>query len=65
MDCLANGSVCPTSFPAPNALSAAWNLSNVQTMGRILGQELRAYFNEKVHNSLDTWSPTINVNRHV
>ena len=54
---------CPTSFPAPNALSAAWNLSHVHEMGRIIGMELRAYFNLKIHNSLDTWSPTININR--
>ena len=54
---------CPTSFPAPNALAAAWNMTHVKEMGRIIGQELRAYFNLKIHNSLDTWSPTININR--
>ncbi len=33
--------------------------SYVYAMGSILGQELRAYYNDKQHNSLDTWSPTI------
>jgi beta-glucosidase-like glycosyl hydrolase len=32
-------------------------------MGNVIGKELRAYYNEKIHNSLDTWSPTININR--
>eukprot|EP00051_Salpingoeca_urceolata_P030149 m.492197 g.492197 ORF g.492197 m.492197 type:complete len:824 (+) comp31802_c0_seq1:8-2479(+) len=60
--CLKNGQ-CPTSFPAPCALSASWNMSLVRDMGAVIGQELRAYYNAKVHNSLDTWSPTINLNR--
>jgi hypothetical protein len=60
--CLTDGQ-CPTSFPAPNALSAAFNSSLVYDMGNVIGKELRAYYNEKIHNSLDTWSPTININR--
>eukprot|EP00940_MAST-03C_sp_MAST-3C-sp2_P001367 g1367.t1 len=35
----------------------------VERMGKVLGRELRAYYNAKLHNSLDTWSPTININR--
>ena len=34
-----------------------------QDMGNVIGRELRAYYNAKIHNSLDTWSPTININR--
>ena len=60
--CLADGQ-CPTSFPAPCALSASFNMSLVHDMGNVIGRELRAYYNAKVHNSLDTWSPTININR--
>ena len=62
VQCLPDGS-CPTSFPAPCALSAAFNSSLVRDMGAVIGTELRAYYNAEVHNSLDTWSPTININR--
>jgi beta-D-xylosidase 4 len=62
VNCLSNGQ-CPTSFAAPCALAAAFNSSLVYGMGSVIGKELRAYYNEKVHNSLDTWSPTININR--
>ena len=55
--------VCPTAFPAASAISASWNHTHVKEMGRIIGMELRAYFNLRIHNSLDTWSPTININR--
>lgn len=57
--CLPNGA-CPTSFPAPNALAATFNDSYVEAMGRIIAREMRAYYNDQQHNSLDTWSPTIN-----
>ena len=40
-----------------------FNSSLVEEMGNVLGRELRAYYNARVHNSLDTWSPTININR--
>lgn len=62
LNCLPHGK-CPTSFPAPCALSAAFNDTAVHTMGKVLAVELRAYYNSRNHNSLDTWSPTINVNR--
>lgn len=58
-----NTSQCPTSFPAPCSLSASFNMSLTYNMGNIIGRELRAYYNAGVHNSLDTWSPTININR--
>eukprot|EP00043_Microstomoeca_roanoka_P016573 m.170059 g.170059 ORF g.170059 m.170059 type:complete len:826 (+) comp16484_c3_seq1:65-2542(+) len=61
-DCLPDGQ-CPTSFPAPCGLAAAFNTSIVKDMGRIIGRELRAYYNYRFHNSLDTWSPTINPSR--
>lgn len=38
-------------------------MSLVKDMGNVIGRELRAYYNAKIHNSLDTWSPTININR--
>jgi len=62
LGCLPNGQ-CPTSFPAPCSLSASFNMSLVHDMGNVIGRELRAYYNAKIHNSLDTWSPTININR--
>ena len=48
---------CPTSFPAPVALSATFDMSHVYAMGQILGRELRALYNEHAHDSLDTWYP--------
>eukprot|EP00912_Choanoflagellata_sp_UC4_P000531 UC4_evm3s330 len=54
---------CPTSFPAPCSLAASFNMSLTYDMGNVIGRELRAYYNAKIHNSLDTWSPTININR--
>ena len=38
-------------------------MSLTRDMGNVIGRELRAYYHAKVHNSLDTWSPTININR--
>jgi hypothetical protein len=58
-----HGGKCPTSFAAPVTLAASFNMSLVEDMGNVIGKELRAYYNAKVHNSLDTWSPTININR--
>eukprot|EP00045_Choanoeca_perplexa_P010797 m.111852 g.111852 ORF g.111852 m.111852 type:complete len:819 (-) comp15400_c0_seq1:93-2549(-) len=60
--CLPNGQ-CPTSFPCPNGLAASFNTSLAKDMGRIIGREMRAYYNDRFHNSLDTWSPTINPSR--
>ena len=48
---------------APCAMAAAFNTSLTHGMGAVLGRELRAYYNAQVHDSLDTWSPTLNVNR--
>ena len=59
----AHGGKCPTSFAAPVTLAAAFNMSLVKDMGNVIGRELRGYYNAKIHNSLDTWSPTININR--
>ena len=44
-------------------LSVGEAATGVWDMGNVIGRELRAYYNGKVHNSLDTWSPTININR--
>ena len=62
LDCLKTG-ICPTAFPAPINYAATFDMSLAYDMGKILGEELRAYFNEKIHDSLDTWSPTINIHR--
>ena len=32
------------------------HVSLVKDMGNVIGTELRAYYNSKIHNSLDTWS---------
>ena len=37
--------------------------SLVSEMGSVIGKELRAYYHSQTHDSLDTWSPTINLNR--
>ena len=57
------GNLCPTAFPSPVSLSSAFNMSIVRDMGKVIGTELRAYYHSQNHDSLDTWSPTINVNR--
>lgn len=62
VECLKSG-VCPTAFPSPVNFAATFDMSYAYTMGEILSNELRAYFNGQLHNSLDTWSPTINLNR--
>ena len=63
VECLNVSGGCPTSFPAPCSMAASFNMSLVRDMGNVIGRELRAYYNARVHNSLDTWSPTININR--
>jgi len=69
---LANGTTvynCPTSFPCPNALGAAWNMTNVKTMAQVIATELRSLWlqgvgenhgNNLPHAGLDVWSPNIN-----
>eukprot|EP01064_Diplonema_japonicum_P009910 TRINITY_DN17324_c0_g1_i1.p1 TRINITY_DN17324_c0_g1~~TRINITY_DN17324_c0_g1_i1.p1 ORF type:complete len:807 (+),score=213.88 TRINITY_DN17324_c0_g1_i1:31-2421(+) len=57
------GNLCPTAFPSPVSMASAFNTSIVKDMGQVIGTELRAYFNSQNHNSLNTWSPTININR--
>eukprot|EP01060_Flectonema_neradi_P015811 TRINITY_DN2245_c0_g1_i4.p1 TRINITY_DN2245_c0_g1~~TRINITY_DN2245_c0_g1_i4.p1 ORF type:complete len:826 (+),score=196.82 TRINITY_DN2245_c0_g1_i4:47-2479(+) len=57
------GNLCPTAFPAPVSLASSFNMSIVKDMGKVIGTELRAYYHSQNHDSLDTWSPTINVNR--
>jgi beta-glucosidase-like glycosyl hydrolase len=54
---------CPTAFPIPPNFAATFNMSLAQQMGNSFGTELRAMYNAGVKNSLDTWSPTININR--
>lgn len=62
VNCLKNG-ICPTSFPAPVNYGATFDPSLAFEMGKILGDELRAYYNGQVHDALDVWSPTINLQR--
>jgi len=57
------GQHCPTSFPTPPNFGAAFNRSLSEAMGRSFGTELRAMYNVGAVNSLDTWSPTINLAR--
>lgn len=54
---------CPTAFPIPPNFAATFNMSLAQDMGRSFGTELRAMYNAGKKDSLDTWSPTININR--
>lgn len=60
---------CPTSFPCPNALGAAWNMSIVNDLGRVIATEARSLWlqgvgenhgNDLPHIGLDAWSPNIN-----
>lgn len=57
---------CPTSFPCPNALGAAWNMSIVNDLGRVIATEARSLWLQGVgedhsnglpHIGLDCWSP--------
>jgi len=67
-----NDTRCPTSFPNPNHLGASFNYTSWQTMGRVIGVEMRSLWRQGVgenHGSnlppfgLDCWSPNINVVR--
>lgn len=65
--------VCATSFPNPNALGAAFNMTNVLVMGQYIGRETRALrlagatesstWSGRALIGLDCWSPNININR--
>jgi hypothetical protein len=73
--CGSNGTVCPTSFPNPNALGAAFNYSVWERMGEIIGLELRSLWLQGVgenhspsglpHIGLDCWSPNIGIVRTI
>ena len=64
---------CPTSFPDPNALGAAFNRSAWRSLGRVIGVEMRALWLQNVgehhypsnlpHFGLDCWSPNIGIVR--
>lgn len=56
------GTNCPTSFPAPCALGAAFNMELVHKMARAISNEARALNNEGI-GGLDFWAPNININR--
>jgi beta-glucosidase-like glycosyl hydrolase len=58
-----DGNICPTVFATPPNYGATFNMSLATEMGAAFGKELRAYYNSHNWNSLDTWSPTININR--
>ena len=63
---------CPTSFPNPVNLGASFNKSMWETMGDVIGHEIRALFlagatetnkgSGRPHIGLNCWSPNINVN---
>jgi len=63
---------CPTSFPNPNSLGAAFNRTLWNAIGKTMGLELRALWLQNVgennpealpHLGLDCWSPNLNVQR--
>ena len=63
---------CPTSYPNPNTLGAAFNRSIWKSMGAVIGIELRALWVQGVgenhdsglpHLGLDCWSPNIGIVR--
>ena len=61
---------CPTSFPCPSALGAAFNDSLYFLIGQADGREARAINNLRDHatqnvygDGIDYWSPTINMQR--
>ena len=63
---------CPTSFPNPVNLGASFNKSMWETLGDVLGREVRALFlagatepsawSGRHPIGLDCWSPNINLN---
>ena len=60
---------CPTSYPNPVNLGAAFNRSSWLHMGKVIGVELRALWlagakeaSNQIHIGLDCWSPNININ---
>ncbi|ELR20723.1 betaxylosidase [Acanthamoeba castellanii str. Neff] len=52
------GTNCPTSFPAPCALGAAFNMKLIHKMARAISNEARALNNEGI-GGLDFWAPNI------
>ena len=61
---------CPTSFPAPSAMGAAFNTSLYWLVGHHDGIEARAINNLRNHmtqnnygDGIDYWSPTLNMQR--
>jgi len=63
---------CPTSFPNPIGLGAAFNRSLYRSMASVIGTELRSLWLQGVgenhddnlpHLGLDCWSPNINIAR--
>lgn len=68
-----NDTRCPTPFPNPNHLGAAFNESVWHGMGRVIGRELRSLWRQGVGENhpptelppigLDCWSPNINIVR--
>ena len=69
----AGETMCPTSFPNPNALGATFNRSLWREMGSIIGLELRSLWLQgateastwsgRPHAGLDCWSPNVNIAR--
>jgi len=62
--------VCPTDFPCPSAMAAAFNDSLYFKVGQADGREGRAINNLRNHatqnvygDGIDYWSPTINMQR--
>ena len=71
--CPKNGS-CPTSFPAPSAMGAAYNDTLYHMFGEVIGREARALRHEpgrrhrrrlqgNIGSGITEWAPTINMQR--
>ncbi|CAK0849068.1 unnamed protein product [Prorocentrum cordatum] len=68
-----SGGRCPTPFPNPNFLGAAFNETVWHGMGRVIGRELRSLWRQGVGENhpptelppvgLDCWSPNVNIVR--
>jgi len=53
----------PTSFPNVVTTASSWNRKNFFEVGKAIGQESRAFWNEKQLSHLAMWTPNINVVR--
>ena len=67
---VSNVTRCPTVFPAPPGLGATFNLTVASELGRVIGDEIRAFSNSNGHRSyqsrpigVSAWGPNLNIYR--